>query len=39
MSTNTEIENHKFEISPFYIKNIFKMFVKYTKEKSITTGA
>jgi hypothetical protein len=29
-------KNMKLDISPLYIKNTFKIYVKYTKVKSIT---
>jgi len=36
MWTYTETKNHNLEISPFYIKNAFKMYVEYKKVKLIT---
>jgi hypothetical protein len=35
--TYSETKNHKLEVSPFYIKSTLKMYVKYTRVKSITS--
>jgi len=29
----------KLDVSPFYIKNTFKIYVKYTMVKSLTKGS